>query len=110
MAKSGFYISKEALNKAQSHFPDFRLPTRQLYATLPFEDTCVALDQILNSCSPISCDIEGGVRDVSCIGFATSKATGFVVPFTRLDGSSYWPVDQEVELWRRVAQILASLS
>jgi uracil-DNA glycosylase len=94
--------------KHQSTFPDLRLPLRQLYATLPYTNTIVALDQIVNSRAPVSCDIEGGVRDVSCIGFATSKATGFVVPFTLLNGDSYWPIDQEAELWRRVAFILAS--
>lgn len=56
--------------------------------------------------STVSADIEGGVSDVSCIGFAISPFEAVVVPFTRKDGSSVWTEDEEVLLWTAIRDLL----
>lgn len=54
----------------------------------------------------VAVDIEGYVEDVSCIGFATGPNTAFVVPFTKLDGSSWWQEEDELALWEAIQDVL----
>ena len=94
--------------KQQATSPTLTLPNRDLQVFLPFTDLVAALSNVLETKAPVSCDIEGGVRNVSCIGFASTPTSGFVVPFSKLDGSSYWSdPTEEAQLWKLVAQILA---
>ncbi len=60
-------------------------------------------------CARVAIDLEGFVDYVSCIGFATTHNTAFVVPFMRADGTSWWSEDEEVQLWEAVAAVLEDI-
>jgi uracil-DNA glycosylase family 4 len=87
-------------------FPDLRLPKRNIRINLTFEETIHALTEIQQTKPLLSLDIEGGVSNMSCIGIATSPSNAFIVPFTKLDGSSYWSIDEETSVWYLLASIL----
>ena len=91
----------------QAAFPELRLPVRNLWTSLTFNELVYELSELLRTKPKIACDIEGGVENVSCISFATSATLSFVVPFTHVSGASFWTADEEVELWRLVAEIMA---
>lgn len=87
---------------------DLTLPIRELKTTLSFPELCHELDQIITLKPTISPDIEGGVDSMSCVSLATSPDHSFLVPFTSIDGSTFWPeLEQEMEIWKKFAQIMA---
>ncbi len=94
--------------KAESLTPLLKLPNRNLQPYVPFDELIKLLDQILKDKPPLGFDIEGGVNSMSCISIATSPDNSFLLPFAKMDGGNYWEsLDQEVELWSRLADILA---
>lgn len=97
---------KRAINESKT--PVHSPPKRSLISEHNFNELLFRLDNLLTLKSTVSCDIEGGVGNVSCLSFATSSDHAFIVPFTKLDGSSCWTLDQEVQIWKRVAAILSS--
>lgn len=69
-----------------------------------WEDACAAADTL-------SIDIETGWGQITCIGFAPSATTAYVVPFVdmRQNDKSYWPsVETEVMAWETVRRICAN--
>lgn len=99
----GFDI-KKAL--AESKTPHLNLPERRLIIDDNFQQLEQRLSTLLLTKQKISCDIEGGVRSITCIGIATAPDQAFIVPFTHHDGTSFWTVDEECRLWSLVSQIL----
>lgn len=93
---------------AQATFPELKLPIRDLRVELSFERICEQLHFVINNCREVGTDIEGYWNAISCISFAPRPDYSFTVPFTNTDGSSLWPLIQEVELWRLVSIVLAS--
>ncbi len=87
--------------------PDLILPIRNLATHLSYEETIQKLDLTWNEKKPISCDIEGGVGSLSCLSIASSPFESYIIPFATLQGDHYWSLDHEVEIWRRVACIMA---
>src|SRR5206468_12795636 len=47
-------------------------------------------------------------NSIRCISFAPTPSYGFVVPFMRMDGDSYWSLDQESELLQEVSKVLGN--
>lgn len=47
---------------------------------------------------PISCDIETISRHIACVGFAWSAYDAICIPLVAADGSSFYTLDEEVEL------------
>lgn len=92
--------------KDEALSPILVLPNRDLDVNLTFSQTCERLDDILLRKCKVAADIEGGVSNVSCISFATAADKAFIVPFTKLNGDSYWCVDEEAVLWGKVAKVL----
>ena len=92
----------------ESHAPTITIPCRDLSCTPSFPSLVDQLDRAFSERRHLSADIEGGVSSVSCISFSNDSNTSFIVPFTKLDGSSYWTIEEEMILWRKVSQILAS--
>jgi DNA polymerase I-like protein with 3'-5' exonuclease and polymerase domains len=43
---------------------------------------------------------------MSCISFATAANEAFIVPFTNMDGSSYWSLEEEVKIWTLLVKVL----
>lgn len=83
------------------------LPTRTISISDNVSYLLIRLTTIVIEKTPVSVDIEGGVSDVSCIGFAVSPTDAFVIPFTRKDGSSVWTEHAELALWQGIELVLA---
>jgi uracil-DNA glycosylase len=96
---------RKALIEART--PNLTVPPRDIYTNLSFAELCNELDHIIQNRIRVSPDIEGGIKTMSCIGLATSPGRSIVVPFAHLDGSSYWSIEEEIEIWKRVATIMA---
>jgi len=94
--------------KPESLFPELKLPQRALKVNLSFDELIHELRRIQNEKPLISVDIEGGVGTLSCLSIATSAMTSFIIPFTKMDGSSFWGLDEEVHIWRETAKVLCS--
>jgi len=88
--------------------PVFKPPERALLTGLSHQDTLYKLKTLKGY--PVSVDIEGGVGTLSCISFASSEKTSFIVPFTKTNNTSYWSEDEEIEIWGAVADVLADPS
>lgn len=90
-----------------STFPELNLPQRQLFATLTFQQLWGELDKIIAEKPSVGTDIEGYWNNLRCICFAPKPEYSFTVPFTKMNGESYWTLEEEVILTQKVAAILA---
>ncbi len=92
--------------RAEGESPHLILPKRELVTELTFDELVFRLNNILLLKPKISCDIEGGVTNMSCIGIATSPDRAFIVPFSTLNCESVWNVEEESTLLLLLAQIM----
>lgn len=99
-----FDIRKAAI---ESKLPDHHVPYRDLRTDLSLDALLSEMDKVLDQRPTISIDIEGGIYGMSCISIAPSPTFSFIVPFERRDGTSYWSFEEEMEVWRKLAAILA---
>jgi hypothetical protein len=95
----------------ESRTDELAVPTDHIYVDWGFETLLIALHTLRSPQARLdgqrlAVDIEGWCDYVSCIGFATSHNTAFVVPFIRADGTSWWTEEEEVQLWQAVAGVL----
>lgn len=90
----------------EATFPELIPPQRTLKYNLSLEETLYELQQIIDKKPLVATDIEGRIGSMSCISFATSSSYAFIVPFSKIDGSSYWSLDEEVIIWRYLAKVL----
>lgn len=86
--------------------PGLDLPVRNLEINLSCHELVTRLDTIRRDRTFTSVDIEGYVDDMWCVGFATSPASAFVLPFTNAFGGNAWEEDEEVALWIAMAEML----
>ncbi len=92
----------------EGKFPEWNPPVRDLVINQPFDRLIYLMETILINKPSISLDIEGGVKDMSCISIAAGAAHSFIIPFSRLDEGSYWEdPEQELLIWRRLIEILS---
>lgn len=98
------------LKKAARHATtkDFVPPYRDLLVDWDPSLVVSRLDDIIARKPLIAIDIEGTVKNFSCISVAESASRVFIVPFTTMSGDNlYADVDDEVLIWRRLATVLA---
>lgn len=87
--------------------PTFVAPERVLCLTKSAVGIAEECEKLRREKTAVSIDIEGYVDSMSCISVAPSKDYSFIIPFSKKDGSSYWPtVEEEVIVWRALAQLL----
>lgn len=96
-------IEKAVREAAQ---PRLNLPLRNISVDLSLGALLAELRRLREQKRLVACDIEGGVSTLSCISFADSPNSAFIVPFFRKDGSRCWPLDQELRLLRATAEVL----
>jgi uracil-DNA glycosylase len=91
----------------ESYSASLSLPQRQFDVNLSAEQIVKKIHEIRQKKELIGTDIEGYWNKMSCISFATRPSYAFILPFTRKDGSRYWP-DENIEkmLWRELAGLL----
>lgn len=56
---------------------------------------------------PLSIDIEVFQNEITCIAFAHDATFAMCIPLS-IAGGSYWPPDEEREVWKRIAMICCS--
>ncbi len=83
-------------------------PVRSLEINLTCGEILTRLDSLLSRGATVGADIEGYWNGMTCIAFAESNKLCFVVPFSRKSGSHYFSVDEEVLVWRKLAEVLTS--
>lgn len=93
---------------SQSEFPELNLPDRQLLTSLPVQDILQRLSNIIASRQPVSVDIEGYLPVMTKISLSISPSESFLIPFVAADGQSYWSVQDEVEIWKLLSQVLST--
>lgn len=97
------------IKKARLHAerPDLVLPERDLLLPTDASEIVNRLQSYRSSRQPIAIDIEGYVDAMKCISVANSPFEGICVPFTKLNGDSYWDsLDDEVAIWRSLSGLL----
>lgn len=95
--------------RAEGERKELILPERTLVTKWESAQAlCAEMDRIIENKIRVALDIEGDVRDMSCCSFATSPSYAFIVPFSRLDGSSYWENEEdEIMVWERFIRLLS---
>ena len=101
------YMIISDLEKAriQAEFPDVRHPKRNLILEPSLSDV---LD-FLNDCTKagrVATDLEVINHQVSCFSLCHDPSEAMTVPLRKVDQSSYWTEEQEMELWRAYAKIM----
>lgn len=82
------------------------LPNRNLTINLPIDSLLSEINRISSDSRPISVDIEGYWHSLSCCSIANSDLYSFIIPFSRLDGSHYWPLEQEWLVWKAFIELM----
>lgn len=91
----------------QSNTKAWNPPIYDHQITLTFSQIVEKLNHILLTKPSISCDIEGGIGSLSCIGIALSSREAFIVPFEYLTRDSVWSLEEETVLWSLLSQIMS---
>lgn len=95
----------------ESAFPEIRRPHRELWLEPTLDDLCRFKAEHLDGAELVTCDIETGWGQITCIGFAPSDTHAICVPFwdLRRPSKNYWPtVDDELAALNWCADILGS--
>jgi len=96
-----YYLSHD-LKKARELSNNPALLLQRRYDVIPesFQHAILLLDKIKSHLT-LSIDIEVDNFEISCVGFAPDREYGYSIPF-----DMRWTEEEEVELWKRVANIL----
>lgn len=97
--------------KEEATTNELYLPIRDITNQPSYECLLDLLDTTIRERPNLSVDIEGGVSSLPCCSFSRDGNRSFIVPFSNLDGSSYWvDSEQEYQITTRFVQILADPS
>ena len=88
----------------ESHYPDLRLPARNIIIKPSFLDSLSFLQQCKES-RIVAFDIEVMREEVSCISFAYTPAEVISIPFTT-NGRDYFTPEQEATIWKAISSII----
>ena len=94
--------------KEESLFPEIRRAERNIKIQPSFYEATYFLTECIvkgKQGTPIAYDIELSNMEVSCISFAFSPTVVMSIPFIG-SGGDYFSPEQEVELWKLIAQLL----
>ena len=100
-------ITRFDLAKAKRHGGYKELPpTGLILDTTPNYETILSrLALIKKHRIKISVDIEGYVNAMSCLSISPTEKEAFIIPFTTMQGASYWNLEQESNLWGAIADV-----
>lgn len=93
----------------QSHFPEIRRPSREIWIDPSLPDIRRWMDSDLTGARLLAVDVETRNKQITEIGFAASRHRALVVPFIRGFKEDYWKsLEEEVAAWHLVQEILLS--
>lgn len=94
--------------KKESETPKFWIPERNLLVKdISVETILSTIDFIREQHRPIALDIEGYWTSMTCISISMTPADAFIIPFVRLDGTSYWSEEDETTITQALSVLLA---
>lgn len=94
--------------KAESDFPEVLRPEREIIIDPTLAEIEAFIDHARGA-KYLAVDIETRIGQITCIGFAVSRALALVIPFwdMRQESKSYWPTPlEEVRAWKFVRELL----
>lgn len=96
----------------EMEWPEVRRPSRSVLHSPTIEEIETWTNNLLSS-PPLllASDIETGLGQIKCIGFASSRSEAMVIPFVDLarPGGSYWQTNSdEARAWIATSKLLAS--
>ncbi len=98
--------------REESYTPNINLPKRKYIIRPSFDTALMYLNKYINSDEKISVDTETlkNIRPnrIVTIQFADSPNEGFCLPLQHKDGTPWWSVKQEAQLWRLIYKILTT--
>jgi uracil-DNA glycosylase family 4 len=101
------YLQQDIIKTlSQSYDPVFIPPVRDLVIDLPCDALCAELDRLNSFTTPISVDIEGYWHNLTCCSIAEFPNRSFIVPFAKLNGESFWNLDEECLVWKSFIRLL----
>jgi len=99
-----YYITHDLRRvKEESLLPEVILPERELAIGPTYSEVLTYLD-LLSTEPIVAFDVEILNHQVSCISFSHTPEYSMSIPF--LDSGDYFSLEQETEIWRRIALIL----
>lgn len=84
----------------------WKTPSYKINYWPTFDEVCTLLDDFYSRKTYLSADLETRGTFITCCGLAWSKTEGLVIPFHRESLKPYWPPDQELIIWRKLARVL----
>lgn len=105
-------IFKFDLNRGytQSFFSEYNPPSRNLIIGPSIDVALSYMENLLNRKDPIAIDIEGYPDEIGmkCISLCPNPHDGITIPFRRKNGSSYWSLEEEAQIWIGLTRVLES--
>jgi uracil-DNA glycosylase len=95
--------------KEEAGTPEILLPNRKFWIDPTFNESIAYLDSCLDL-EEIAFDIEVLNHQVSCIAFAKTPLDCMSIPFVVEGGTDRWTLEEECEIWMKIAAILGSVS
>lgn len=93
----------------EADYPEIRRPERFVYIPESLPDIDWGIREMTGA-EYLACDIETVGNQITCIGFAWNVTQSLVIPIFnwRNESRSYWPLEAEKEVWRKIRQICES--
>lgn len=88
----------------QSSFPELRLTPREKIVGPSFRTVVDGLREARTK-EWVAIDYEGR-KHLTCLGLGWSSTSSLCVPMSRVGSPSYWPVDQEMTIWKLWCELL----
>ncbi len=101
-----FQLALKRINTDQ-FFPELRIPERTYIIRPKFNDVVEFLSSFTQD-KVVAFDIETKNMTVASVQLAQNNKEAICIPFMLVDGTSYWPTDQEVMIWRMLQKTLYS--
>lgn len=95
---------KKAVREGDS--PVLVMPEEKVVIPATFDEAIGLLDQLQAWDEPFGTDIEGYLRSLRSIAFAPTPNLAYVLPFCHTDRSRWWTPQQEIQLFRRLAEVM----
>lgn len=101
------YIIIKDFEKAKRHgnFPELNLPVRQHLIRPRLSDALEFIEQCRKQ-GRVATDLEVINHQIACFSLCWDASETMTVPLTKQDGSDYWSIDEEIDVWTAYAKLM----